>query len=436
MSWEPLASSNPVPGNPDVSVAAGAYYGDIAQAMADAYRALGVIDDMEGFESEAVEKLREKAEDVRGEVNKAEARYRAASEALTDYATHHQTAQDDALELLQRARAAQDAVEEDQRAANAAQTNLDDAVSTSRSSGQELDPETRTAVSNANSNLASSESALNGIIGELPGIVSTWRGKAGTAATKISDAVKADDLNDGMWEKWGKALAEFVSKWAGKLAMWAGIAALLLGWVPILGQVLAVLALVLTLVALVADIALVAHGDGDWMNVVLGVVAAASFGIGRVVGNLGRGIAKTAMKQGMARGARVAKNASRYGSRANRMLATNAWTKATSGFRNLTTTRNPVSWVRSGVNSFAGLKPRAWMMNAMGHTEAARAAQALRNANGIMPFARNATGYLPTLSNLNSLNPLRAGSIGSALVPFSLDVAGNATLLYRDVKTW
>ncbi|MEU4361375.1 hypothetical protein [Promicromonospora sp. NPDC023987] len=437
MSWEPLAPSDPIPGEPQVSRSAGTYYGEIANAMANAYRSLGIMEDMEGFESDAVDKLRERAEDVRSEVNKAEARYRAASSALTQYAVDHQDAKDAASALLERARTAQDAVEEDERSANTAQGNLDDAVSASRTSGEELDPATRSALSTANSNLESSQGVLTGIINELPGVVSSWRTKAGTAADAITDAVEADDLNDGWWEKWGSKVASFVSKWAGKIAMWAGIAALFLGWVPILGQILTAIAIIATVAALVADTALVVHGEGDWVNVLLGVIGVLSFGVGRLVGAAGKAAAAKGMAQGAARGQRVFQNSAKFGSPLNRAAARGAWTNATKAFKSVPYTKvNPGSWFKSGLASFKGLSGKAAVMNFMGHGDAARAYQTLRNADNVAQFSKNATGYVGTMGWLGSLNPAKVGSFGSALVPYATDVAANSTLLYRDVRTW
>lgn len=437
MSWEPLASSNPIPGDPWVSQSAGAYYGTIAESMSDAYTALGIIENMEGFQSDAVEQLRGKAEDVKAEVIKAKDRYAAASEALTQYAIDHQDAQDAAHALLLRAQDAEEAVKADQRAADAAQTQFDGAVNTARSSGEELDSDARSALTSANSAVESSSAVLSGIIGELPGIVSAWHTKAGTAATTIKEAAAKDDLKDGWWEKWGSKVANFVSKWAGKIAMWAGIAALVLGWVPILGQILTAIAIIATVAALVADIALVMNGEGDWVNVLLGVIGVASFGIGRVVGAAGKAAAAKGLAQGAARGTRVASRASRYGSPLNRIAATNAWSNATKAFKSVPYSKlNPVSWVRSGAASFSGLTGRARFMNFMADSDTARAYQALRNADDIAQFSRNATGYVGTMGRLGSLNPAKAGSFGSALVPYSADIGANATLLYRDVRTW
>ncbi|MFD2797421.1 hypothetical protein ACFS27_27960 [Promicromonospora vindobonensis] len=437
MSWEPLASSNPIPGDPTMSQSAGAYYGTIADSMAEAYTALGVIENMEGFQSDAVEQLRGKAEDVKAEVIKAKDRYAAASTALTQYAVDHQDAQDAAHALLLRAQEAQETAQADQRAADAAQTEFDGAVSTARSTGEELDSDARGSLTNANNAAESSRAVLSGIIGELPGIVDAWHTKAGNAATTIKEAAAKDDLKDGWWEKWGSKVAGFVSKWAGKIAMWAGIAALVLGWVPILGQILTAIAIIATVAALVADIALVLNGEGDWVNVLLGVISVASFGIGRIVGAAGKATAARGMAQGASRGSRVASRASRYGSPLNRIAATNAWSNATKAFKSVPYSKlNPVSWVRSGAASFSGLTGRARFMNFMGHGEAARAYQVLRNADDVAQFSRNATGYVGTMGRLGSINPAKLGGLGSALVPYSADIGANATLLYRDVRTW
>jgi hypothetical protein len=437
MSWEPLASSNPIPGDPTMSQSAGAYYGTIADSMADAYTALGVIENMEGFQSDAVEQLRGKAEDVKAEVIKAKDRYAAASTALTQYAIDHQDAQDAAHTLLLRAQEAQETAQADQRAADAAQTEFNGAVSTARSTGEELDSDARSGLTIANNAAESSSAVLSGIIGELPGIVDNWHTKAGNAATTIKEAASKDDLEDGWWEKWGSKVANFVSKWAGKIAMWAGIAALVLGWVPILGQILTAIAIVATIAALVADIALVMNGEGDWVNVLLGVIGVASFGIGRVVGSFAKAGAAKGLAQGASRQARMSRNVSKFGSPKNRVAVRNALSNATKSFKSVPYTRlNPVSWVKSGLASFKGLSGRAGVMNFMGHGEAARAYQTLRNVDDVAQFSKNATGYVGTMGRLGSLNPAKVGSFGSALVPYATDVAANSTLLYRDARTW
>jgi hypothetical protein len=95
-----------------------------------------------------------------------------------------------------------------------------------------------------------------------------------------------------------------------------------------------------------------------------------------------------------------------------------------------------VSWARSGVRSFSGLQGRPWVMNFMGHTDAARAYQALRNVDALPQFAHRATGYVQSLSQLGSWNPARLGSFGSVVAPYTSDVIGNTTLLVRDSRTW
>ncbi len=437
MTWEPLASENPIPGDPDVSSRAADHYGDVATSMAEAYRALGVIQDMDGFTSDAVEALRSKAEDVRGEIVKAKSRYEAASSALATYAVKHRDAQEAAQALLVRAQDAADQVESAERSADTTRSSYDEAVTRSRSTGEAPDPSLWQAVTAADTAESQARGALSSIIGELPEIESQWHSDAAAAADAISESVKADDLNDGWWEKWGSAVANFVSKWAGRIAMWAGIAALVLGWVPILGQVLAVLALVMTVVALVADIALVAHGEGDWVNILLGVLAVATFGVGRLIGSLAKSRGLAGAASAGARQTRLAQNITRFGSPRTRSVVANAWSRAQAGFRSAPATwYNPVSWVRSGVRSFSGLQGRPWVMNFLGHADAAHSYQALRNVNAIPQFAKNATGYVQSLSTLSSLNPAKLGSFGSVLVPFASDVVGNTTLLVRDARTW
>jgi hypothetical protein len=436
MSWEPLAAANPVPGDPDVSTSAATYYGDVAAAMDDAWAALGVIEETDSFTSDAVDALREKTDDVRAELQKASTRYSAVATALSTYAVAHRQAQDDAAALLTRAQEAQGALDEAEQAVTTAQGDYDDAVTTARTTGEPVDSAASWMLRTQVSTRDTARTSLSLTVGELDGILSTWRAAARQAAGDIREGVKASDLNDGWWEKWGSDLASFVSKWAGKIAMWAGIAALVLGWVPILGQVLAVIALVATVAALVADIALVMHGEGDWVNVLLGVVAVATFGVGKVAGAMAKSRGLQGLAQGAARQTNVARRLSRIGSPTNRAAAASAWTNAQSAFRSVPVTANPVSWFKSGIASFSGLRGRAWVMNFLGHGEAARALQALRNSSSVPHFWNSATGVKGTLDGLRSLNPVKAGSFASVLAPYLSDVGNNGTLLYRDQKTW
>jgi hypothetical protein len=432
MSWEPLAAANPVPGDPDVSTSAATYYGGVAAAMDDAWAALGVIEETDGFTSDAVDALREKTDDVRAELQKASTRYSAVATALSTYAVAHRQAQDDAAALLTRAQEAQGALDEAEQAVTRAQGDYDDAVTTARTTGEPVDSAASWMLRTQVSTRDTARTSLGLTVGELDGILSTWRAAARQAAGDIREGVKASDLNDGWWEKWGSDLASFVSKWAGKIAMWAGIAALVLGWVPILGQVLAVIALVATVAALVADIALALKGEGDWLGVILGVVAIATVGVGRIAGAAAKSTGLRGLAQGGARQSTVMRRLPRIGSPANRAAAASAWTNAQSAFRSVLVTANPVSWFKSGIASFSGLQGRAWVMNFLGHGDAARAYQALRNSSAVPHFWNRSAGLAKSLEGLGSLNPVKFSVLAGVLVPYGADATLNG---YNLVKT-
>ena len=433
--WEPLAASDPIPGDPTVSANAGTYYSGIATDMSRAYAALGVIGDLDGFESQALEALRGKADDVRSEVVKAQGRYAAAGKALSGYSVHHQEAKDAAAALLVKVQAQQTAVDEANRHLTTAQTGYDSAVTTAQHTGTPVDTEVSSTLTRAQTAHGEAVSTLNGLIGDLPAILTTLRQRAHDAAKAIDDAVGADGLKDGWWEHWGSKLAHFVSEWAGKISLWAGVASLLLGWVPILGQIIAVVALVATVAALVADIALLAEGEGDWLTVILDVVGLISLGAGKVVGDAGKGLAAKGLSQGASRSSRVAAKASRFGSPANRAAARTVWKDAAAGMKAPTTTRlyNPGTWFKSGWNSFSGLGARGKFMTFLGQGDGARTYQMLQNANRFDKFAKNATAYPKTMRNLGSFNPLQVGSLGSAIVPYTLTAVGVAVPVTKEV---
>ncbi|WP_456819716.1 hypothetical protein [Cellulomonas sp. URHB0016] len=220
--------------------------------------------------------VRDRVNDVKKKVFKAIERYEAVETALTRYATALTDAQSNADAALRDAQNAQNAIDLGERHVAAASRALDDAAPDDVSTARGKLRAARDDVHAADARLESARRALEAAV--------TDRDRAAqTAIDDITAAVESDDLNDGVWQAWA-GLAHWVHDNIGKAATVVGVLALVLCWVPVLGQALAVAALLLTAVTLVADILLAINHEGSWTDVILGIVAVASFGLGRVVG--------------------------------------------------------------------------------------------------------------------------------------------------------
>lgn len=278
-SWYPLASSDPVPGDPAVVRSGGDHYRQIATAIGDAERVLRTLVDAQDAVSQAVEAIRDRTHAVADRIRQAHGRYDTAGDALVGYAIQLDLAQSESLDALHLAQTAQrrlDLADESVRrwtlATDDAEDHGEDALTLRRALGA-----ARQDRSDAEYDLARARLQLEEAVAR--------RDDAAQRATDRLDTGTADGLDDGWWEDWGADVAQVVSTWGGNIATVTGMLTLVLGWVPILGQVLAVVTVAAGAVALVADIALaIKTGDGQaWFNVAMGLVGLVTFGAGRAL---------------------------------------------------------------------------------------------------------------------------------------------------------
>lgn len=298
LSWFPLASADPVPGDPATVELAGQHYGRVAEAISSAAQQLREIASLGGSTSKAVDAVRETAEEVAGKISRAHDRYQEVGSALTAYATELRQAQADSLTALNAATNAQQAVDAaagDVRGARQAIEDVDPAAPADPTAAAAR----QTALSGARDRLDDADAALEAARQDLQAAVELRDTAASTAISAIEGIIGSDDLNDGWWEDWGSKVAHALSAVAGAIASVAGILALVLCWVPVLGQALAAVALIAGVVKLAADVALKMNGEGSWGDIIWGVVGVASFGVGRVVGTTARLASRGA--QGVAR---------------------------------------------------------------------------------------------------------------------------------------
>lgn len=296
-SWYPLAPSDPVPGDPAAVQSAGVRYAHMAVTITATARQLRTLTDADGTVSEAVDAIREKAETVAGDIERAHDRYHGVGLALQSYATALAAAQAEADAALADARAAQERLDQANAAITLAQRRLDGL------SDEDVDDEARARYqsqrTSARHERDDAEVALIAARTRLDAAVADRDSAAEIAIAQIEE-IPSDGLDDGWWENWGSDVAQQVSTWAGRVSAIAGVASLFLGWVPILGQALTIIAVGAGVLALAADVALaVKRGDGgDWLNVGLGIVGLATFGMGKALDgavDAFRGTAQTAL---------------------------------------------------------------------------------------------------------------------------------------------
>lgn len=309
LNWHPLASSDPVPGSPDGLENGATHYARIATSIGAASISLTDVETMDGFDSDAVRELSARAKEVRESIDKVQARYDKASSALGTYATELRAAQGtadgalaDAVEQDKIYHAAKDDESWWRTQANNAQSEGDEGRA-SRYRGH-ADDEAQIAVAALNSISALRDGALASAI--------TRRDTAAEGAMGSFDELTDDGLNDGWWQDWGSKVVGVISKVASIVASVAGVLALVLCWVPVIGQALAAIALIATAVGLAADLTLALTGEQGWSEVIVGAIAMATFGLGRVVTSAFR---LSAMTRGV-QGATAVANTSAASSRA------------------------------------------------------------------------------------------------------------------------
>lgn len=292
-SWYPLAPSDPVPGDPAAVQTAGVRYTHMAVTITATARQLRTLTDADGTVSDAVDAIREKAETVAGDIERAHDRYHGVGLALQTYATALAAAQTEADAALADARAAQERLDQANAAITLAQRRLDGL------SDEDVDDEARTRYqgqrTSARNERDDAEIALIAARTRLDAAVAD-RDSAAEIAIGAIDDIPSDGLDDGWWEDWGSDIAHTVSTWAGNLAAGFGIAALVLSWVPVVGPALGIIAAGLGAVALVADL-FIAFNEGGaeaWTNVALGVVGLVTFGAGQAIGRSARALSTTA----------------------------------------------------------------------------------------------------------------------------------------------
>jgi len=278
-----------VPGNPEVVKTRGAELAEMAALLSDQASYLQqYVDGTDSWKGDAQKKFKETAEKVPPKLRKACTRYRLASEALTAYWPHLDSAQTEAQNLRSQAQDVQADIESYQSRVGD-QERAERAASEDPTAPAYNGSDYRQLVSGKEFELAHLRSMLSGV-------VQTLKGHGATAASRIRDASEELEDGDSLWDRAKKGYHNFqkFSKWAldhkafrlfveivKTVAMVLAIAVLLLsnpaGWLVLLAGVVGVLALALGAMEAAA-------GEQSWWWVALDAALLAVGGAGKLRG--------------------------------------------------------------------------------------------------------------------------------------------------------
>lgn len=290
--FEPLASSNPVPGDTDEIAGLGRRYTDTAaEIMAQAANlrklASGTI---EGWQGQAAKVFQSHASDLATRISKAHDRYAAAGSALTACAPKMYAAQQDAYQAVWDAKSAQD-----QMRSNAPAPTPPPGSPPPTSEEKAADAKRSAAYGDAATNLKNARTRFDNAVGD-------YHGAARTAAKAIRDAIDHDGLKDSWWDRnFG---------WISKVFMIVGIVVIVLAIIALIlicpltagfiagflgaefvataSAIIGWLAFGLTLAQAIFDGFAAGTGKESWTAFALDVVSLATLGLGDGLGQVGK----------------------------------------------------------------------------------------------------------------------------------------------------
>jgi uncharacterized protein YukE len=292
--FEPLASSDPVPGDTDEIAALGRRYTDTAaeiQAQAANLDRLasGTI---AGWTGQAAQVFQSRASDLATRIAKAQERYATAGQALSRCADPMYAAQQSAYAAVWKAK-------------DAAQTRLSNAPGLPPAAG--APPPTAAESAAAASRATAYDDAatdLNSATSQFQDAVSDYHDAAGKAARAIRNEINNDGLKDSWWDRnfgWIStvfmiigiivivlAIVALVLICPLSAAFIAGLLGMELATVTTISAALGWIILGLTATQAVFDGIAAKTGKESWTSFVLDIVSIATVGLGDGLGQVGK----------------------------------------------------------------------------------------------------------------------------------------------------
>ncbi|MFJ3497645.1 hypothetical protein ACIPPJ_29205 [Streptomyces sp. NPDC086091] len=282
VDWQPLAESDPVPGDPEEIRAEVRHMVSVAEKLRDQARNLRAISDEGELKGKYAKSLREESSTLEKHMREVAGRYERVHGHLTTWADELEDFQSDADSVLRRAKEKQEEIDAEKAKDSSGDTD------TSGQSVDRTDP------------LQTYRRQLGILVGERD---TRARHHAGRIKDEIDDVIE-----DSWWDDvkgWAHDNADLIKAFIdvlGWVATAAGLLALLIPGLNLLVLGIAVLTVGLRLL-------LVASGDATWTDVIFDVVGGLL-----VVGGLGAaaklaggvkatvGAAQTARTAGLSRG--------------------------------------------------------------------------------------------------------------------------------------
>lgn len=256
--------------------AGGTDYVGVADAIRRCADSLRALDAGGSRGSESVEALLEARDDILSKVEVAEGRYRAAGNALVEYAGALERAQTDSLNALVAAKSAQQDVDE----AVARAGRMRESAGECPDQGDGADDRAR--YERAATAADGDAEVARGRVRAQRQVVLNAMGERDAAAVKAMSAIDGagdDGLGDSWWDDWGSKVASWVAAVCDMISAVTGVLGLLVCWIPVIGQALAgvlfAVSAIAGIVAAIAHVALAVSGEESWMEALLSVAFAA-----------------------------------------------------------------------------------------------------------------------------------------------------------------
>jgi hypothetical protein len=296
-------------------------YWETADAIRTARDKLTDMQKNDRWKGDAGRAFKRKTKDTAGKVGQTLVRYEKAAEGLQKYVDALREVQDDADDLLTKAKQAQAEADAARRA------GMNIAMAPSPPDETPAQSDARAEAVRAQMGAAdAAQGRVKALQDQLPGVVSRWDQAGNEAAGALEEIHNIDGLKDSRWEDFVGAM-KGLAKWAGVAAAIFGVLALVCMIIPVLAPfaaLFAALAFAASLVALGGNALAYSQGRQHLSNVLWDLAGVLTFGAGRaftsVARVLGRGAA-TAAKPSVIRHLRAAgatkKEAARQARRIN-----------------------------------------------------------------------------------------------------------------------
>ncbi|QKW09254.1 hypothetical protein HUT18_25600 [Streptomyces sp. NA04227] len=298
--WQPLADSDPIPGNPERLEELGKKLRKTADELEKQLRHIKAAAEVESWDSNAGKEFREKAKKCRGRLEAAHKRYDTAADAIgdriadhgADYESNASATPGTYVTELKRAQKIAEIARQDAQQAESDQSAAKKGLDALDKSGK--DKKSDKGDDKSKTKLEDQERAAGAALGSARDKLEKAKSIRDAAAKKardaIDDVISGDALKDGFWDNFADVVDK-ISSVTELVSKWAGIAALAVGWIPIIGQGLAgllgAISMVATLVNIACTVIQVGMGDASWTELAWSAVGLLMMGAGKVMAKLG-----------------------------------------------------------------------------------------------------------------------------------------------------